>query len=175
MNVPTNVSSFFVAPFAIDGEAVGLGETRLANLSQRWLDFCAQILDSNGMVFRITLPAPFDRIALRFTASAGTALVSFFVDGQLVVSAAFLSGDDLSAEKELLGLFVASLQRTDVVQQSRSVAAPFSEVFGLAKRPLQVVVPCVTPDISDEDHTVVQQLCTHLAGTFFCREKSRAK
>jgi hypothetical protein len=161
-------AGFFAAPFAIDGESMGVGEWRLADLSPRWLEFCRQLLASGGEALRKTLPAPFDRVAVRFTAAGAAALGTFHVGDQLVASAAYLRGDDPSPEQELLAMFVQSLRRTAAVQQSRAGAEPFGAVFGLTQRPLHVVVPWGTPAVTEEDEEVVQQLGTHLAGAFLC-------
>jgi hypothetical protein len=162
-------AGFFVAPFGIDGESMGVGQWRLADLSPQWLELSRQMLDRGGDSFRTTLPAPLERIAVRFTAAAGAALTSFHVGGTLAVSAAYLRGEDAGAEQELLGLFAESLRRTAVVQNANAGAESFGGVFRLTQRPLLVVVPWGTPGVAEEDEEAVQELATHLAGAFLCR------
>lgn len=168
MTDASDKAGFFVAPFAIDGELMGVGEWRLADLSPRWLEFSRQLRACGGDSFRTTLPAPLDRLAVRFTSAGGAALATFQVGGKLVASAAYLRGDNAGAEQQLLGLFVESLRRVAVVQQARAGAEPFGAVFGLTQRPLHVVVAWGTPDVAEEDEEAVQELGTHLAGAFLC-------
>jgi hypothetical protein len=155
--------TFYVAPFAFNGELQGIGAWHMSALSKRWLDFGREILRSRGASFNSLLPAPFERVGLRFTSAQGAALATFSLDGALVASSAFLRGDEAVAERELLKMFVASLQRMDAVRQSQTASQPFSEVFGISERPLHVVVAWGSPE---EDSQMVAQLGTHLAGAF---------
>src|SRR5262245_66241264 len=83
---------FYAAPFASDGELIGVGQWRLADLSPRWLDFCRQFLADQGERFRTALPGPLSRLQLSFTSAEGAALVTFSVGGQMAASAVYLRG-----------------------------------------------------------------------------------
>jgi hypothetical protein len=90
------------------------------------------------------------------------------VRGELAVSAAYCSGHDPEAEKELLTLFVESLRRTTLVQQFQTGREPFGAIFSLHQRSLHVVVPYPNPKVTDEDQEVVDEFANHLAATFLC-------
>jgi hypothetical protein len=110
------------------------------------------------------LPAPFERVGLRFTSARGAALATFSLDGAVVASSAYLRGDDIAAERDLLEMFVESLRRVDAVRQTQTTSQPFAEVFAISERPLQVVVAWGSS--SEKDGEMVAQLGTHLAGVF---------
>jgi len=156
--------AFHVAPFAFNGELQGVGAWQMSALSKRWLDFGRDVLRAGGLSFSSLLPAPFERVGLRFTSASGAALATFSLDGAVVVSSAYLRGDDIAAERELLEMFVQSLRRVDAVRQTQTTSQPFAEVFGISERPLYVVVAWgLSPG---EDSEMVAQLGTHFAGAF---------
>jgi hypothetical protein len=158
-NVP---QTFHVAPFAFNGELQGIGGWQMSALSKRWLDFGRHILRAGS--FSGLLPAPFERVGLRFTSARGAALATFSLDGVLVASSAYLRGDDVVAERELLEKFVESLRRVDAVRQSQGASQPFAEIFGILERPLHVVVAWGSSP--GEDSEMIAQLGTHFAGAF---------
>jgi hypothetical protein len=160
---------FYSAPFASDGELVGVGQWRLADLSPRWLEFCRQLLVSQGGRFRTALPGPLNRLQLSFTSAEGVALVTFSVAGQIAASAVYLRGENPAAEQEMLAMFVESVRRTAVVQQGQAGREPFQAAFGLTERPLHVVVAWGNPAVNDEDSGLVTELGNHMAAAFLCR------
>ncbi len=162
----TTSQTFFVAPFAFNGESQGIGSWQMAALSNRWLDFSRDVLRTGGASFRKLLPPPFERIGLHFTSVRGSALATFSLDGVVVTSSAYLRGDDIDVEREVLEMFVESLQRVDVVGQAQTTSQLFTEVFGISERPLHIVVAWGSS--SEEDSAIVAQLGTHFAGAFLC-------
>lgn len=155
---------YFVAPFTPDGERVAVAARSLSTLSPRWLGFCQQLLSSHGTTFRCAVPLPgLDHITLTVTSSDGVALVSFSVHGEPASSAIALSGAESNAESEALRLFVDSMRRVPFVQEAAGTATPFQAMFGLAERPLYMVIPWANPRICDADQELVQQLENHLA------------
>src|SRR5688572_4005152 len=161
---------YFVAPFAPDGELIGVAGRALAELSPKWLGFCHEMLASNGAAFRCPIPlSPLQHITLQVTAGSGTALVSLLVNDQPASSAVALTGQESAAESEVLKMFVASMRRVPLVQQAATTSKPFEAVFGLAERPLYIVIPWANPRISDADRELVQQLENHLAGALLGR------
>lgn len=161
-------NDFFTAPFAADGELMGVGQWRLSDLSPRWLQVCRELLTQGSEAFRTALPEPLDRVEVKFTAAGGAAIATFSVGGELAASAAYLRGDDPGAERELLGLFVESLRRSAVVRQCQASSEPFQSVFGLSQRPLHVVVPWGNPQVAEQDDDLVSELGNHLAAVFLC-------
>lgn len=156
--------TFHVAPFAFNGELQGIGAWQISALSNRWLDFARDVLRVGGASFASLLPAPFERVGLRFTSARGAALATFSLDAMVVASSAYLRGADTAAERELLAMFVESLRRVDAVRQSQAVSEPFAEVFGFSERPLHIVVAWGSS--SEEDGEMIAQLGTHFAGAF---------
>src|SRR5213080_653980 len=102
--------TFYVAPFAFNGELQGVGAWPISALSNRWLDFGHNILHDGGASFSKLLPPPFERVGLRFTSARGSALSTFSLDGVSVALSACLRGNDIAAERELLEVFVQSLR-----------------------------------------------------------------
>jgi hypothetical protein len=162
-------ATFHVASFACDGDLVDAGIVQVSTLSPRWLSYCREVLEVGGSVFSCALPAPFERLRLRFTSACGAALVTFSDTSLPIASSAFLRGDDRDSETEVLGLFVDSLRRTEFVRRSQATSQPFAKVFAISERPLHVAVPWGTS--SEELGTIVATLGNHLAGVFLC-EKS---
>lgn len=161
----TTSQTFYVAPFAFNGEFQGIGVRQMSALSNRWLDFSRNILRAGGASFDTLLPPPFERVGLRFTSARGAALATFSLDGTMVASSAYLRGDDIAAERELLEMFVESLRRVDAVRQTQATSQPFAEVFGISERPLHVVVAWGSSPKQDSE--MIAQLGTHFAGAFF--------
>jgi hypothetical protein len=160
----TDTQTFHVAPFVFSGESRGIGAWQMSALSKRWLDFGRDVLRSGGASFSSLLPAPFERVGLRFTSARGAALATLSLDGAVVALSAYLRGDDTAAERELLQMFVESLRRVDAVRQTQTTRQPFAEVFGISERPLQVVVALgLSPG---QDSEMIAQMGTHFAGAF---------
>ena len=142
---------YFVAPFAPDGEPIGVAGRLLSELSPKWLGFCHELLASKGEAFRCAIPLPpLQHITLQVTAGSGTALVSFLVNDQPASSAVALTGQDPAAEADVLRMFVDSMRRVPLVQQTAATGKPFESLFTLAVRPVYVVVLWANPRISRE-------------------------
>jgi hypothetical protein len=157
---------FYAAPFAFNGESLGIGVWQVSALSSRWLEFCRGFLRSRGAVFHGPLPPPLQRISLHFTSADGAALASFSLDAVPVGSSAYLRGDAPAAERQLLEMFVESLRRVDVVRRSQATVKAFAEVFSISERPLHIAV--VWGASEDQDAHMIPELATHFAGVFLC-------
>ena len=155
---------FYAAPFAFDGELAGVGPWQMSALSPRWLGFSREVLGAGGAAFQRLLPPPFERVGLRFTSSGGAGFATFSLDGAPVASSAYLRGDDLVAERQLLEMFVDSVRRVDAVRASQTSSQQFAEVFSISERPLHVVV--AWGSLSEQDSEMIAQLGTHFAGAF---------
>ena len=164
---------FYAAAFAADGELIGVGPWRLSSLASRWLEFCRGILADHGDCFNVALPAPLDRVQIRCTSAAGAALVSFSIDGQLAVSAAYLRGKDPSAEEQVVAMFVESLCRTEIVQQCQATRNPFQAALTIQERPLHMVVAWGNPAVSEEECGLIAELGNHMAAAFLCAANRR--
>jgi hypothetical protein len=158
-------SSFYIAPFALDGELAGLGSIQFSDLSPRWLNYFTKFLSENSSKFDTTFPPPFERIRLRFTSLRGAALTTLSVDGIPVASSALLSGENSSTENAILRDFVTSLQSLDAVKQSERDSTPFEQAFSILERPIWFIVVWGTEQEKDSD--IIRELNTHFAAAFF--------
>jgi hypothetical protein len=95
-------STFFAAPFAADGEGLGIGEWSVASLSEKWLDVCNELLERLGPTFSTTLQGPPAHLGLKVTSSDGAGLATFTVYGAVAVSSAYARGTSLDKEAEVL-------------------------------------------------------------------------
>jgi hypothetical protein len=153
-------TAFFVAPFAIDGSLIGLGEWQIADLSPKWLGVCEQLLRDHGPSFCTTLGQMLDHIEIKLTSARGAGLGAFSVHGHVATSTACFRGEDAGAEGELMKMFIDSLCRTAVVRQAQATTHPFAEMTKITARPLHVVVAWANAAIADEDQRVVAELAT---------------
>jgi hypothetical protein len=162
--------TYFIAPFDVRGELVGLTTRQLSDLAPDWLEFWKQLIGTHGATFQVNLPIPpLQHIAVKLTSTEGAALITFTVRGTPASSAIALSGLNAAAESEILGMWVESLKRVRLVQQAaRSETTPFQSAFGLTERPLYLVVSWPLPQIADSDQELVQELQTHLAAALLC-------
>jgi len=156
---------FHAAPFAFDGELLGVGAWQVSALSPRWVEFGREVLRTGGSAFHGPLPSPFERVGLCFTSVSGPALATFSLDGVPVASSAYLRGDDLTAERQLLEMFLESVRRVDIVRKTQRTSQPFVEVFSIAERPLHVVISWGVSE--GDDGSMIAELGTHFAAAFF--------
>ena len=158
-------TDFYVAPFAIDGELVGIAPLSVSALSPRWLGLCRELIGKNGESFSCAIPQQSLRhISLQITSSNGATLVTFSANGQIVSSSAALAGTDPMTDTQVLRMFVESLRTTSSVVVASGSPDPFEQALHIAERPLYVVVPWANPTVSDTDHDLVRELNNHLAG-----------
>jgi len=161
--------SMFVAPFAFNGELMGIGKCEVSELSLKWLDICRAILNDHGPVFRVSLGDSLSHLEIKLTSANGAGLGIFYAHSEIELSTAYLSGDDPKSENDILSMFVSSLRKSNVVQNSQINSLPFEEVFSVKERPLHIVVVWANPKISDEDQELIQELSSHFAGAFLCQ------
>ena len=76
MDKDASKMAFFIAPFAIDGGLIGLGEWRIADLSPEWLGVCEELLRDHGPSFRVTPGQMLDHIEIKLTFARGAGLPS---------------------------------------------------------------------------------------------------
>jgi hypothetical protein len=128
------------------------------------------LLAAQGPVFRCPVPLPpLQHIHIQLTSSNAAALVTLTVHDQPVSSAVALTGSDPAADAEVLRMFVDSMRNVWLVKQAAATPTPFAAVFGLAQRPLYVVIPWANPRLSAEDQQLVHELDNHLAAALLAR------
>jgi hypothetical protein len=167
MDATVNPGTHWVAPFALDGELLGVELVRADALSPKWLDVCRHFLDAHGPVFRASFGQMLQHLELKLTSQAGHGLGTWYANQQIVVSTAYLNGRDHRAEMDMLAMFVDSLRRNDAVQQAKATPQPFAQMATPDQRPLHVVVVWANPAVSDQDTELVRELSTHFAAAFF--------
>lgn len=159
---------FYAAPFAIDGESMGIAQWRVADLSPKWIDVSEQMLNDLGPNFRTSLGQTLSHIEVQLTSTSGAGLGTFYANGEVVASTAYFRGDDPNTEREVMQLFIDSLRRIRAVQESQRTPTPFEGLTGVKERPLHAV-PWVDPSISDQDADLVSEFANHFAAACLCR------
>ena len=161
---------FFVAPFAVDGEAGELGFWEMKKLSAQWLAICEEFLGHYGDSFDAAWSGKLSHIETQFTSGSGAALLSFRVRGTPASSAALLSGHSPGADSQVVNMFVEFLRGASVVRAAAKSELPFQDILAISQRPVMIVVPWGHTSLSDKDQDVVSELEAHTAGAFFHRE-----
>ncbi len=160
-------SEFHVASFSMDGELVGSGKWQISALSPQWLSFAQELLEVCGPTFDRVLPASLSHIRVKFTSFDQLALATFFVHGNVAISAILLSGKSPGAESQVQEMFLQSLRTSKPVIEFAASDAPFSELEHMPIRPLCAAVFFGTSGISEQDAGAAGEICNHLAGAFF--------
>ena len=169
--MPSSTDVFFVAPFALDGEFLGIGSLEVSGFSPKWLAICESILRQHGPLFRISMGQMLTYLEIELTSANGVGLSTFYAKGEAVISAAYLSGRDAEAERTVSRMFVDSLRSIPIIQQAKGSERPFESVFMIPERPLHVVVVWTNPNVSPEDFQLLQELSSHFAAAFLFCEK----
>jgi hypothetical protein len=167
----TDERDFLVAAFGIDGELEGTARFPFAKLSGKWLKICEEFLAAHGPVFEAGWSGNLAHIHTRLTSSSGAALVTFSANGKPAASIALASGLSATAELSVLEMFIHSLRRVEAVAAAATADDPFRDILHIKERPVMIVVPWPVAETSDQDHALVRELSTHLAGAFFSRNR----
>jgi hypothetical protein len=165
--------NFEIAAFDPSGLLLGTSKRRLCDLSEKWLAIATAYLALHGENFKADWGGPLAHLVTQVTSSDGVALVSFYADGVLVVSAALLCGVNPNTELSVLKMFVHSLRKTEVVRASAVNEIPFEDIFQLMSRPLMVVVPWGDVRVAEQDDELVQELVLHFGAAYFQACKGR--
>jgi len=158
------MASYHVAAFAADGSLVGVGRWDRAALSPKWLAVAAELMEAATRSGRVAVPIEnLSHVTIQVTRAAGAMLATYSAHGIIAASALMLTGAAPEVEADLLTMFVQSLRKTPAVARLGGVE-PFAALFSLTERPLHVVVPWPQGVVSEDDHELIQQLSTHVAG-----------
>ncbi|MBN8627490.1 MAG: hypothetical protein J0M17_18590 [Planctomycetes bacterium] len=160
----TSLDGFYVAPFAADGESLGIGFWESAKLSANWIAVATTFIEVGGAAFRSAWAGNLGYVETQLTSQNGAGIATFFVRDQIANSILLLSGQAPSVEQDVEHMFSSSMQRAIPAQSRASVA---DELGRLSQRPLVAVFVWGNQAISDADHEVVQQLTTHFACAYF--------
>jgi hypothetical protein len=167
MSASDQAAGFFVMPFAIDGESVGIDFWQTADLASHWLEFCKNHLACASSAFDGPLSDELSHIRFKCSCTKDTALMTFSIGGRIISSVVLLSGQSPAAEVELIQMFVASLRRSSLVIAAAGHDEAFEQLLAAKERPLMAVVHWPDDAVSDDDDDVVRELGLHFAGAFF--------
>ena len=162
--------NFHVAAFDPGGSFLGVVERRIDSFSKKWLAIAEDYLSANGGCFEASWGGPLEHVVTKYTRDDGVALVTFYVNKILTTSVALLCGGEQEKENLVLSMFVDSLRRTKLVQNSATILNPFQEIFAISFRPLMIAIPWGSDGVTEEDLELVQEISLHLAGAFFLQQ-----
>lgn len=152
---------FFIAPFACDGESLGIGEWNSSNLESTWLNRLRFLTGPDNYDHR-ALPSPFSDFSVRATLVEGSGIATFFVRDVLATSAVILTGARLDAEFQILNMFLDSVRRVSIVAES-GVDSRMDRMIEIANRPLMIAIPWPDDRISDDEYATISAISIHFA------------
>lgn len=161
--------SFWVAPFAVDGELLGVAARRFDELSDHWLGVCTSLVDHFGPVFDQSLQGPLGHLRIKCTAAESAAMVVLYVHGQPASSFAIATDAVPAIDAQVLAMFAESIRGSTNRFQVSNIESPFGEMTTLAQRPLMVVVPWPHSSIAEQDHELTKELGWHFAAALICK------
>ena len=164
------VQGFHVAPFSMDGESMGRGYWNESQLSMGTASICAEMLRAEAAVFQKTLEGSLSHIDLQFTSGNGSAIVTFYVRGNAALSGLMLSDKSPASDQQVADMFLSSVRASSHKLLGSTRPDAFEEIRSLDSKPMLVVIPWNSDMIADEDYSLIQEFCVHLAAAFFGAE-----
>jgi len=131
-------------------------------LSPKWKGVCRSLIESNGPNFDCSLGQSLSHIRVKLASNGQAGLGMFFVWDELVLSTAYLCGNNANSV-EVLRTFLQSLRKSPC---ARDNVQAFPENDQLNDRPLHIVVPWGA-STSANDESVIRELSAHFAAAFF--------
>jgi len=163
------IDRFWIAPFVLDGELLGVGEWRFEDLSSRWIEVCTSLIEQYGPVFDENLQGPFSHIRIRCTATGSGAMVILYAHDLAASSSVIVLGTAPAAEAQMLAMFAENICASTLRYQVSGLSKPFDEMTTLPQRPIAMVVPWAQSSISEQDHDLVTELMRHLAAALILK------
>ncbi|WP_447725893.1 hypothetical protein [Sphingomonas koreensis] len=161
MTLSQPIERFWIAPFVLDGELLGIGEWWIKDLSSHWIDVCASLLEHYGPIFDQHLQGPLSHIRIRCTAIDSGAMVVLYAYDVAATSFVVVLGAAPPAEAQMLSMFAESVRSSTLHYQVAGLREPFHEMSTLIERPIAMVVPWAQSSVSEEDHELVTELMRH--------------
>ena len=162
---------FWIAPFALDGELLGVGEWQFDALSKHWIGVCTSLIDHYGPVFDEHLQGPLSHLRIKCTAAQSGAMVVLYAHGATVASFAVATGAVPAVDTQVLAMFAESIRSSTRQFQVSNIEEPFGAMTSMVERPLMVVVPWPQSHISEQDHELVREIGWHLAAALICKAR----
>lgn len=154
---------FWIAPFALDGELLGVGEWRFDALSKHWIGVCTSLIDHYGLIFDEHLQGPLSHLRIKCTGIESAAMVVLYAHGAPAASFAVVTGAAPAVDAHVLAMFTESIRSSTQQFQVSNIEEPFGAMMSMAQRPLMVVVPWPQSHIAEQDHELVKEIGWHLA------------
>ena len=164
----TSPTTHFVAAFGFDGELVGLARRNTSELSPKWIEKCEQLLIQEGETFKASFGKTLEHIEVHLASESGLGLGTFYVNGHVFLSTAYLTGKNRDEEGKVIGMFIESLRRVERVRLANG-SEPFETMRTLRERPLHIAVFWADPAISAQDEELAKELSMHFAAAYFKR------
>lgn len=166
---PDSVDRFWIAPFVLDGESLGVGEWWIKDLSSHWIEVCTSLIEYYGPIFDEHLQGPLSHIRIRCTAAGSGAMVIIYAHGLPALSFIVVVGTAPAAEAGMLAMFAESVRESTLRYQVSGISKPFHEMTTLPERPIAMVVPWAQSSISEQDHELSNELMRHLAAALILK------
>jgi hypothetical protein len=164
MSVPPPANeTYFIAPYVIDGELVGVEPVKLASLSSRWIGVCRDLIEVHGLEFEESLEGPLSHLRIKYTSAKGAALILVSVHERPAVSGVFASGLSDETDLEALGMFAASAAQSLAKFRAIGRNSSFAGLATISERPLLVVIPYADALLTDEEYGLAKELMQHVA------------
>jgi hypothetical protein len=158
--------TFTSAIYLLNGEFVGKGDWHLANMSERWLKVCGDLLGSYGPVFTHNMGSTLSRFDIQLTAG----VAHFRCGGELVLSAVYLPGVRPTADAGALSVFAKQILNSPAFAAACSDPSAFSSHLSThVERPLAINFLWATPGVDEDDQGALVELAHHLAAEYLCR------
>lgn len=156
-----------MAPFACDGELLGVGSWSSGNLSTDWLTRCAALSEFEHPN-TIHLAQPYNDFSVCSTVVDGVALATFRYRDTIAASAVISNGQDRLTETDIFRMFLDSIRNVELVRLAETNRG-FDTLWSIQERPLMVVVPWPIHEMTDSDSEVVTQFSIHFAASLIAK------
>lgn len=162
----SDAEGFFVAAFSAFGHCEGIDRWEYRNLSEKWISLCRELLENLGDLFDYRWADQLSQIRTKFTSSNGVGICTIFVDEVVASSILLMKGGDAAAEKAVAEMFVNSLTVSGLPLMSVEAVNGFDAISSFQDRPLMVVVPFPSEEVSEQNEDIVRELGWHFAAAF---------
>jgi hypothetical protein len=159
-------NGFFVAAFSAFGHFEGVGSWEYQKLSAKWIGLCRELLDELGDSFDYRWSDNLAHIRTKFTSAQGAGICTIFVNDLTASSILLMSGYNEGVERDVAKVFISSVHTPLLSSPLGRAEAGFSEIKAISDRPLMVVVPFPSQEISADDQEIVRELGWHMAAAF---------
>ena len=161
--------SFKIQLYFPDGDPPETGERDAADLSQRWLDQCSEILNYFGPVFNHNMGSTLSHFDIRM---AGP-MVELLANNNTCFRLAILCGTGTEQEHATKDQFASLLNRV-VSAVENDVAPETIESMGIENKTRMLLALDLLADVPEDQKQALFQLGEHLAWAYiqYCEEST---